>query len=198
MYIIGLTGGSGSGKSTVSNVLRDFGALIIDCDELAHKNMAKGGTAYEDIVDTFGKNILKADGEIERAILGDIVFNDKFQLEKLNKIAHFRVKQAAEEIIKSSCCKVGVIDAPQLIEADMQSMADEIWYIYADKSVRMARIMGRDNISEEKALARISNETPEKELKKYVTLTIEHNDDDLEKFRSEIIELVNNKGLFND
>ena len=88
MQVIGLTGGIATGKSTVSAILIKAGAVIIDADRIARDVVKKGLPAYREIIDTFGDKILAPDGEIDRSVLGDIIFNDRQQKQLLNRIVH--------------------------------------------------------------------------------------------------------------
>ncbi|MBQ9519531.1 MAG: dephospho-CoA kinase [Firmicutes bacterium] len=160
-FIIGLAGNSGSGKGEVSKILESLGCFIIDCDKIAHENMAKGGCAYSDIVNAFGEDILAENGEIDRKILGGIVFNDKEKLALLNQIAHGHIKKRLEEIIAQNADKEYiVIDAPLLREAGLMPLTDRAWLVDADKEVRLERVMRRDGITREKALERFNNQMP--------------------------------------
>lgn len=156
--VIGLTGGSGSGKSTVASALEKNGAFIIDCDKIAHQNMAKGGIAYDDIVACFGSGILAPDGEIDRKKLGAIVFEDKNKLEGLNKITHGYIAQRVRELVLRSAADITVIDAPLLHKAGLDSLCDEVWLTDAPRSVRLERIMQRDLITREQAESRLKNQ----------------------------------------
>ncbi len=146
-FVIGLTGASGSGKSAVAEILASLGCLIIDCDKTAHENMAKGGVAYNDIIKTFGSGILSPSGEIDRKVLGTIVFGDGDKLSKLNAITHSHIKNKVWQIIADNgeyACIV--IDAPLLFEADMAGCCDSLWLVTADKATRLERVMQRDGI----------------------------------------------------
>lgn len=156
--IIGLTGGSGSGKSTVAAALKACGAFVIDCDKIAHDNMLKGGVAYNDIVEEFGKDILFADGEIDRKRLGGIVFNDSKALERLNVITHGYIVERVKELAAANRERVVVIDAPLLRKAGLDSLCDEVWVTEAPYEVRLARIVERDGITREQAEERLKNQ----------------------------------------
>lgn len=156
--IIGLTGGSGSGKSTVAAALKKLGVFVIDCDKVAHENMLRGAVAYNDIVDEFGSTILTPTGEIDRKRLGNIVFNDKAALERLNRITHKHIAYKVKELIKNSDNKNIVIDAPLLRQAGLDSLCDEIWITDAPYNVRLDRIMERDKITRAEAESRLKNQ----------------------------------------
>ncbi len=160
-FIIGVAGNSGSGKGAVCKILEDLGCLVIDCDAIAHENMARGGCAYNDIVNAFGEEILGENSEIDRRILGGIVFNDKQKLELLNQIAHGHIKKRLCEIIEKSADKAYIaIDAPLLREAGLMPLCDTAWLVDADENIRLERVMRRDGITREKALERFKNQTP--------------------------------------
>ena len=120
MTVIGLTGNSGTGKSSVAKIMEKYGALILDCDKIAHENMA----AYDEIVSAFGKDILNSDKTINRKALGNIVFNDSQKLSILNQITHSKIAQRVKDEIAKASCKCVVIDAPLLIEAGLDAIAE--------------------------------------------------------------------------
>jgi len=160
--VIGVTGGIGSGKSTVSRILKDLGAKIVDADKIARKILVKGGKPLEDVVNYFGKEILDSDGELNRKKLADIVFNKSEKLTVLNKITHGYI---AEEIIKAvssykadNAADIIVIDAPIPIEHGFIDQSDEIWVVTANREVRISRIMERNGLSREDAEKRIDSQ----------------------------------------
>lgn len=162
MKVIGVTGGIGSGKSTVSRILKDLGAKIVDADKIARKILVKGGKPLEDVVNYFGKEILDSDGELNRKKLADIVFNKSEKLTVLNKITHGYI---AEEIIKAvssykadNAADIIVIDAPIPIEHGFIDQSDEIWVVTANREVRISRIMERNGLSREDAEKRIDSQ----------------------------------------
>jgi len=165
MKIIGLTGGTGSGKGFVASYLKSNGAYIIDADEIAHRIILKGEPAYKEIVDFFGTGILDEDGNIIRKELGKIVFSDGEKLKVLNSCTHKyigltvldEVKKAEEEPDKY---KFIVYDAPLLLDTDFIDSCDEVWSVFADADTRCTRIMARDGITKEEAQKRIASQKP--------------------------------------
>lgn len=174
MKILGLTGGVGSGKSKVLNELREkYDAYIIEADKLAHQLMLPGETIYKEIVKEFGCDILseKSPYYIDRNILGDIVFNNKEKLNKLNSITHPLVKQKIIELIDehkfNGDTKLFVIEAALLIEAGYKEICDEIWYIWVDKEERIKRLMDSRGYTREKCLSIFENQQEDSFYKKY-------------------------------
>lgn len=155
--IIGLTGGIASGKSTVSNYLAELGAIIIDADKIAHEIMEKGKTAYWQVIEAFGREILAENGEIDRSRLGKIVFNNLEKKKILEEITHPQVIREMREKIEEYRAenKVIVLDVPLLFEAGLDSMVDEIWVVYVDRGTQLQRLMARDGLSYEEANKRI-------------------------------------------
>ena len=197
MTVIGLTGNSGTGKSSVAKVMGKYGALILDCDKIAHENMAVGGCAYDEIVSAFGKDILNSDNTINRKALGNIVFNDSQKLSILNKITHSKITQRVKDEIAKASCKCVVIDAPLLIEAGLDAIADKVWVVTADTEVRIERIMNRDGISRQEVLSRFSKQTPAEVLEKKADLIIDHSQNYFEKLEKEIYNYMKKEGLLN-
>ncbi|MDW7662879.1 MAG: dephospho-CoA kinase [Bacillota bacterium] len=154
---IGLTGGIGSGKSTVTNYLKNKDYIVIDADVLAKTVVEPGEKAYFDIVTAFGESILNSDGSINRKQLGDIIFQDEVQRKKLNEIVHPEVRRLMMELLHEFSFHNTLIfaDIPLLIESNLMSGFDEVWLVYAPEEICVDRIMKRDGISREDALLRI-------------------------------------------
>lgn len=183
MKIIGLTGGSGSGKSTVTRLLDQLTKIyIIDADKIGHQIILKGKPAYYEIIKEFGKNILKEDGNINRKLLGKAVFSNPTALDLLNRITHPRIREEILEKITqiklSSCSyKYIIIDAALLIEVGLHEIVDEVWVVYADLENRIQRIMARDGLSKREAEDRIRVQMPWKEMKRYANRIIDNGQD---------------------
>lgn len=164
MKVVGLTGGIGSGKSTISCILKQLGAYIIDEDIVSRILMKKGQKIYEDIVCCFGSVILKENGDIDRKKLGNIVFSDSEKLQLLNNITHPAMieytKNEIDKIAAQKTYKLIVIDAAILIEMGLDKLVDEIWVVYVDRETQIKRIMARDALSCSDALNRINSQMP--------------------------------------
>jgi len=180
MRIIGLTGGTGSGKGLVSSFLEEKGAYIVDCDKIAHEIIKKGECAYLELVNFFGIGILDENGEIMRKKLGDIVFSDESKRAFLNQCTHryvgIRVNEQIEQA-KEKGYAVLVIDAPLLLESDIRYTCNEIWGVYSDEETRIKRIMARDDISEEYARSRIAAQKEWDKIKEAADVVIYNNGD---------------------
>jgi dephospho-CoA kinase len=162
-YIIGLTGNIATGKSVVRKMLEHLGAYGIDADALAHRAIAKGAPGYLPVVETFGKWILQADGEIDRARLGRIVFSDPEALNLLEAIVHPLVRQAINLLVRRSKDSVVVIEAIKLLEGDLRAASDSIWVSYAPEEVQLDRLMRKRGLSLEVARQRIGAQPPQEE-----------------------------------
>jgi dephospho-CoA kinase len=162
-YVIGLTGNIATGKSVVRKMLEHLGAYGIDADALAHRAIAKGAPGYQPIVETFGKWILDADGEISREKLGKLVFRDSDALAKLEEIVHPLVADAIDVLVHHAQQPVIVIEAIKLLETDLASACDTIWITYAPEDVQLARLMEKRGMSREEALERIQAQNPQVE-----------------------------------
>ena len=162
MKVIGLTGGTGSGKSVVSKRLAAEGAVIVDADQIAHEIIWKGEPAYHEIIAYYGTEILDEEGNIIRKKLGEIVFNDKEKLAFLNQCTHkYIVAEVNRQIAAAKAegiAKAIVVDAPLLLEVGLEKVCDLVWVVYAAPEVRAKRVMERDGISPELAKARIANQ----------------------------------------
>lgn len=179
MRILGITGGIGTGKSTVLHLLeQEYQAYIVETDKLAHELMMPGNTTYKKIIEYFGTDILSEDGSIDRGKLGSIVFRDERELEELNHIVHPAVKQYILEDIRRKKAEgqvaIYVIEAALLIEDGYKEICDELWYIYVQKEERIRRLInGRGGIRE-KWESIIANQSSEEFYKKYCDIIVEN------------------------
>ena len=178
MVIAGLTGGIASGKSTASAFLEQAGAVIVDADKIAREVVQKGRPAWRKIVEAFGGSVLQPDGEINRILLGDIIFNDPDRKQALNRIVHPEVisETAARlaEIEKNQPRAVVILDVPLLIESGMDAGLSDIIVVYVPEPVQMQRLMARDALTLEQALARIRSQMPIEEKKKRASIVIDN------------------------
>ena len=166
MLTIGLTGGIGTGKSAVADLLQKLGASIIDADRLGHEAYTPNSQAWQQVVAAFGQEILTADGEIDRRKLGAIVFGDPNQLERLNGIMHPLMARMVEErkvALQASGEAVAVVEAAVLFEAGWDSLVDEVWTTDAPVEVVVERLHVRNGLSPEEARKRINSQMPAEE-----------------------------------
>lgn len=181
MKIIGLTGGTGSGKSVVSRYMEEKGAVIVDADLISRQIVEQGKPAYLEICNYFGTDILDTDGNILRRKLGEIVFHDKEKLGFLNQCTHGYIRkemmQQIEEARKEGKASYVILDAPLLFEANLETLCDAVWVVYADAEVRAKRVMERDGITYELAMARISNQKSWEEYKAKADVVIDNSGD---------------------
>lgn len=155
-YVIGLTGNIATGKSVVRKMLEHLGAYGIDADALGHRAIAKGAPGYKGVIDTFGRWILTPDGQIDRARLGAIVFNNPQALQALENVIHPLVFQAVDIIVRRSTQSVVVIEAIKLLETDLRTGCDSLWVTYAPPDVQVARLINNRKMSEAEARQRIA------------------------------------------
>lgn len=159
MFTIGLTGGFGTGKSTVADIFRSLGAVVIDADRLAHDSIRKGGQAYGRVVALFGSPVLGAGREIDRRKLGRIVFADKKALKKLDKIVHpIVVRDIKKKMRQAGGDDVVVIDAPLLIEAGLAGIVDRLVVVKCPKDEQLRRSMKKFGLDKKEVSRRIRSQ----------------------------------------
>lgn len=162
-YILGLTGGIASGKSTVSAYLAQNGALIIDADLIARQVVAKKSSGLKQIVAKFGEEILTASGELDRKKLGKLVFSNKDLLKTLTDITGPLIRaEILREIqsAKKAQVKLVVLDIPLLFETGYQTLCDKVMVVTIPSKLQLERVMKRDNLSAAEARKRIANQLP--------------------------------------
>lgn len=159
--ILGVTGGLGSGKSTVAVFFKTFGAEVIDADKLSHRCIAPGGKCYSKAIKAFGAKILGRGKIIDRVKLGGIVFgNNKELLKKLNNIIHPEVFKEIKSRIKKSKSQVIVLDVPLLVESGFINLADKLIVVKVKRDVQIKRVKMKTSLTKPDILRRISSQIP--------------------------------------
>lgn len=189
MFVVGLTGGIASGKSVVSNMLRDLGAIIIDADEISRDVMIPHTKCWEEIIATYGSELLLEDLTIDRKKLAVSVFKDSEHIKKLNKIVHpyimQRIEEMIEEIKENDPQSLVIVDAALLVETNMYKRYDKLIVVYVSKETQLKRLMIRDAMSREEAASRVDLQLPLTEKIKVADYVIE-NEGSLSKTREEV------------
>ena len=160
MLRIGLTGGIGSGKSTVANIFKVLGIPVFDADSEAKKLMEEDSSLVRSIKEEFGEESF-FNGKLNRKYLASIVFNDSFKLEKLNALVHPATIAWAEEWMKQQTSPYVVKEAALMFESSASAGVDVMIGVYAPKALRIQRAMQRDNLSREEVLARMDKQIDE-------------------------------------
>ena len=188
---MGLTGGIGSGKSTVSRFLAELGAVIIDADKVGHEALEPDTELWREVVATFGRQILTPSGEIDREKLGEIVFGNPELLTRLNQIMHppmyDTVKSQLEEY-RQQGVEMVVLDAPLLLEANWTSLVDEVWVTEATESTVLRRLKEKWGLIEQQSLARLRSQLPPEKRIKQADVVI-NTDCTLDELKAKVKEL---------
>ena len=154
--IIGLTGGIGSGKSTVSDYLKEKkDCTIVDADLVSRQVVEPGSDALKEIQETFGSQMIFPDGTLDRKKLGRLVFSDQTQLDRLNAIMSRIIREEITRQLDASKTPLTVLDAATLLESGMDRICDEVWIVDASDEVRIQRVMKRDDATEEEVRNRM-------------------------------------------
>lgn len=191
--VIGLTGGIASGKSTVSQMIKEQGIRVVDADVIAREAVAKGTPALQQIVQTFGEDVLLPNGDLNRQQLGAIIFSDEEKRKQLNAIVHPEVRK---EMLKQRDEGVSqqetfvVLDIPLLFESQLESLVDRIIVVYTTPELQLSRLMNRNDLSEEEALNRIHSQQSLEEKCKKADRVIE-NTQDLAFIRKQLQNILN-------
>lgn len=190
MKVIGLTGGIGSGKSTVSNFLAELGVVIIDADKIGHQVLETDSEARRQVVAAFGRQIVTPDVEIERKNLGRMVFKSPEALSRLNRIMHPRIHNKVKtqlEHYRQQGANVVVVEAPLLIEVGWTSLVDEVWVTTAFRATVLKRLE-QVGLSRAESLARIRSQLPDKERVKRANVVI-NTDCSLDELKAKVSQL---------
>ncbi len=179
-YVIGLTGNIATGKSVVRQMLQHLEAYTIDADSLSHRAMAPGAPAYKPVLDTFGQFILDADKNINRTLLGNIVFGNPEALARLEAIVHPVVSGAVSALVSRAPQKVVVVEAIKLLEGDLAQAVDEIWVVDSSPETQLKRLVERRKMPEAEARQRIAAQNAQADKLSKATVVIK-NDGNIEE-----------------
>lgn len=160
-FVIGLTGNIATGKSVVRRMLEHLGAYTIDADSLTHRVYAKGAPGYQQVIDKFGKWILNKDGEIDRAKLGNLVFNDNEAMRQLEDVVHPLVRQAVDILVNRAKQPVIVIEAIKLLEGELKNVCNSVWVTNAPEVIQIERLMRKRGLTQDQAKERIHSQSPQ-------------------------------------
>lgn len=190
--IIGLTGSIASGKSTVSNMLKELGLPIVDADLVARQVVEPGTETLRKITEAFGEEILTEKGELDRPKLGAIIFNDEEKRKVLNSIIHPAIRkemlrQRDEHITKGE--KAVIMDIPLLFESKLQHYVEKIIVVTVTEDVQLKRLMERNQFSEEEALSRIRSQLP-LSVKEQGADAVINNNGSLEETKKQLLNIL--------
>ena len=190
-YVIGLTGGIGCGKSEAAHFLETLGAVHVDADAVSRALTAEGGEALGDIRRVFGDGVFRGDGALDRAKLGKLVFGNEPARRALEGILHPLVQRdmlAAMDAAARAGAGVVILDVPLLFETGMDALCDETWALFAPRDRQIARIVARDGLSPEDAVARIDSQMSLEDRNARATHVI-NTDRPVERTRAELEQL---------
>jgi dephospho-CoA kinase len=176
LKLIGLTGGVGSGKSTVADMLRDLGAEVIDADDAAHAVYAPGTPGFDEVVREFGPSYVR-DGGIDRGRLGELVFNDVEARKRLNAIVHPLVREWMADRTSEAAergAEVVVHDVPLLFENGLEATYEAVILVYAPEAVQLERLMSGRGVQEGRARAMIAAQMPMEEKRRLARLVVDN------------------------
>ena len=195
MITIGLTGGIGTGKSTVSDILRGLGATVIDADRVGHEVYRKGTEGHRAVEGAFGQGVVGPDGEIDRTALGDLVFGDRASLARLNALVQPRIRDLVcgrLRTLAESGIEVAVVEAAILLEAGWDDMVDEVWVVVAPEDEVIGRLRERFAGDDRAIEARVRSQMPARDRGAAAEAIIV-NDGSLERLRGRVEEVFNTR-----
>ncbi len=183
--IIGVTGGIGSGKSTVSKMLASCGYKIVDADEISREVTRKGSPALDELADRFGADIILSDGSLDRKLLKERAFVSDENKAALESIVTKRIIDISKERLVGNC----VYDAPTLLENDLGYLCDQIIVVTARKELRIKRVRERDHMTGKQIRAVMDKQMPDREKVKYADIVIKNNGTP-EELKASVTELI--------
>ncbi len=194
MKVIGLTGGIGSGKSLVAGIMKEqYGAAILDTDQIAKEQMEPGGASYQEVVDFFGKGILSADGTIDRSRLAALVFDNKEYRLRINEITHpkvlVEVRRKIDQHRQLQDVPYLLIETALMIESGYNFVCDEVWYVFAPEEQRRSWLQSKRGYTDEKIEAIIQNQCKEQDFRSHFPKVIE-NIGDMDWLREQVAALI--------
>lgn len=177
MRLIGLSGGIATGKSTVSKIVSQEGIPVVDCDKIAHAVVKKGRWGYKRVLAAFGDGVLQADGDVDRAALGSLIFSNPTERKKLNKATHLPVyvEMCRQLLMHWLTCRAMVfVDMPLLFETGSYKSFSTTLLVTCSKETQIRRLMERDSCIQEQAQAKVSSQMPLEEKENLATNFIDN------------------------
>jgi len=189
--IIGITGGIASGKSTVTNFLRQKGFEVVDADALVHQLQKPGGRLYQILVEHFGEKVLLEDGGLDRPLLASLIFSNSEEREWSKETQGQIIREELGSLRDkfSEIEELFFMDIPLLFEQDYASWFDETWLVYVSRDTQLDRLMNRDQLSKESAETRLASQWPLEEKKKFATYILDNNGS-REQLLSQVVTLL--------
>lgn len=179
---VGLTGGIGSGKSTAARRFAALGAHVYHADEVARRALDPGAVCYRRVIEAFGPGVVKQDGTIDRKLLGEIIFANEEKRAALNRIVHPHVISElfalANKDLEKNERGIAVFEVPLLFESGMNESMDCNVLVFCNEESRLLRVMERDRLTREQALARMRAQMPEDEKRLLADFTLDNNGDE--------------------
>jgi dephospho-CoA kinase len=176
--LLGLTGSIATGKSTVANMLRRRGAVLIDADQVARKVVEPGSLGLNKIIENFGSEMVTAEGRLDRAKLGELVFNDEEARERLNALLHpliiEEMKQLTGQSLKKEPHSIVIWDVPLLIEENLTQFVEQVIVVYVPESIQLKRLMERNQLTETEAIKRMKSQLSIEDKKKVADYIIDN------------------------
>ena len=189
--IIGITGGIASGKSTVTEFLRQKGFQVVDADAVVHQLQKPGGRLYQVLVEHFGEKVLLENGELKRPLLASLIFSkpeeQEWSKQTQGQIIREELGSLRDKLAQTD--DVFFMDIPLLFEQDYASWFDETWLVYVNRDVQLERLMNRDQLSQESAKTRLASQWLLEEKKKFATYILDNNGS-REQLLSQVVTLL--------
>ncbi len=173
--VIGLTGGIATGKTTVSNYLKELGYPVIDADVVARQVVEPGTKGLRMITDTFGEKVLTSDGQLDRQQLAQLVFTSSEQLQQLNRILQPIIRERIQELISTSKDSVVVIDVPLLYEQHYEELCDVVMVVSVQPQQQLERLMNRNHLTMDEAKNRVTSQMPLSSKERLADVVIDNN-----------------------
>ena len=189
--IIGITGGIASGKSTVTNFLRQKGFEVVDADALVHQLQKPSGRLYQILVEHFGEKVLLEDGGLDRPLLASLIFSN-YEEREWSKQTQGQIIREELGFVRDKLAQTEdlfFMDIPLLFEQDYASWFDETWLVYVRQDTQLDRLMNRDQLSQESAKTRLASQWPLEEKKKFATYILDNNGS-REQLLSQVVTLL--------
>ena len=189
MKKIGITGGIATGKSTVSDYLRQKGYTVVDADEAARAVVAPMSLGIDKVIDAFGRQMVKSDGQLDRELLGSVIFKDEAKRDQLNHLLHPLIIDWMDQQIAKAETEIVFVDVPLLYEVGYDQKVDQVWLVYVNRMTQLHRLMERNHLTEEEANQRIDSQWS-LEAKKEKADVVINNEGDLDALYRQIDQLL--------